>query len=192
MVRKLRKVKFKENSEAYQKIMNWFFAYPNKEMSLNDLAQTLKISKTTVNKIIRVLVEEGFLKKQVLGKVWRITCNIQHPYNFTRKIGSNLILISESSILEEIHKLIPNPKAVVLFGSYRKGDDNEESDVDIAIETIDDEDLRIMELGIITQLGYRKDVQVNLHIFSRKKVDLNLFANIANGIILEGFLEVRT
>jgi len=32
---------------------------------------------------------------------------------------------------------------------------------------------------------------VHLHIFSRNKVDLNLFANISNGIILDGFLEVH-
>ena len=40
-------------------------------------------------------------------------------------------------------------------------------------------------------IGYRKNVPVNVHVFSRNKIDLNLFANIANGIILEGFLEVR-
>ena len=44
---------------------------------------------------------------------------------------------------------------------------------------------------IIKEFGYRKDVPVNLHIFSRNKVDLNLFANISNGIILDGFLEVH-
>ena len=48
-----------------------------------------------------------------------------------------------------------------------------------------------MRLGIVEQLGYRKKVNVNLHVFSRNKIDLNLFVNIANGIVLDGFLEVR-
>jgi len=192
MGKRLRKVDPREETEAYQKVMNWFFAYPNTEMSLNDLSQELKISKTTANRIIRVLVEDDFLKKQVIGKIWRISCNLNHLYNLTRKIGYNLILVYESGILDEIHKIMPNPKAVILFGSYRKGDDNEKSDLDIAVEIIDDGDIRIVELGIISQLGYRKNVHVNLHIFSRNKVNSNLFANIANGIVLEGFLEVRT
>jgi len=55
-----------------------------------------------------------------------------------------------------------------------------------------DDELSIIRLGIIEKLGYRKNVPVNLHIFSRNKVDLNLFTNIANGIVLDGLLEVRT
>lgn len=191
MSKKLRKVNPREETEAYQKIINWYFAYPNTEMSLSDLSQELKISKTTTNKIIQGLVQDGFLNLEVIGKVWRISCNLNHSYNLTRKIGYNLILIYESGILEEIHQLIPNPKAVVLFGSYRKGDDNEKSDVDIAVETVGNEEMNIMELGVISQLGYRKNVRVNIHVFTRNKVNLNLFANIANGIVLEGCLEVR-
>ena len=54
-----------------------------------------------------------------------------------------------------------------------------------------DEDVKIVELGVLPEFGYRKDVLVNLYIFSRNKADLNLFSNIANGIVLEGFLEAR-
>ena len=99
--------------------------------------------------------------------------------------------IYQSGILEAIYKKIPNPRAVILFGSYRKGDDTEQSDIDIAVEVLGNEEMRIEKLGNVEELGFRKNVKVNLHIFSRNKVDLNLFANIANGIALSGFLEVR-
>ena len=100
-------------------------------------------------------------------------------------------MVCESGILKEIHKLTPGARAVILFGSYRKGDDTEKSDIDIAVEVLDDKEVQMIELGIVPELGYRKNVPVNLYIFSRNKIDLNLFANIANGIVLEGFLEVR-
>ena len=100
------------------------------------------------------------------------------------------MMVYESGILEEVHKIIRNPRAIILFGSYRKGDDNQDSDIDLAAEIINDEEPRIIELPSIQQFGYRKNVKVNLYIFSRNKIDLNLFSNIANGIILEGFLEV--
>ena len=51
--------------------------------------------------------------------------------------------------------------------------------------------MQIIGLGVVEQLGYRKNVPINLYIFSRNKIDLNLFANIANGFVLDGFLEVR-
>ncbi|MBS3093524.1 nucleotidyltransferase domain-containing protein [Candidatus Pacearchaeota archaeon] len=160
-------------------------------MSLNDLASQLSISKTNARTIVLQLVEEGFLSLKELGRLWRISCNKSHFFNYTIKIAYNIENIYESNILGEIRKVIPNSRAIILFGSYRKGDDTEKSDIDIAVEVIDNEDLRINQLGIIHEIGFRKNVPVNLHIFSRNKIDLNLFANIANGILLDGFLEVR-
>lgn len=191
MVTQLKRVDPREETEAYRKVLHWFFSYPNKEISLNDLTQVLEISKKTANVVVTQLVSEEFLKKDVLGRLWRISCNQGHRYNVTRKIGHNLTLIYESGIMEGIHKLLPSSKVVVLFGSYRKGDDTEKSDIDIAVEVLDNEDLRTVDLGIVPQLGYRQNVPVHIHIFSRNKIDLNLFSNIANGIVLEGFLEVH-
>ena len=94
-------------------------------------------------------------------------------------------------ILQEIHKKFGNSRSIILFGSYRWGDDNEKSDIDIAVEILGDKEVKIFKLGVIQKLGYRQNIPVNLHIFSRNKIDLNLFSNIANGIVLEGFLEVR-
>lgn len=187
---KLKNVKTEYN-EAYQKALHWFFAFPDSEMNLSSLSNKLKISKTTAGRVIKKLVNEKFLKVNQIGRTLRITCNKNHIYNYSKKVSYNLMVIYESGIIEKIHELIKNPRAIILFGSYRKGDDIETSDIDIAVEIIDNEGLRITEIGIIPQLGHRENVKVNLHTFSRNKVDVNLFSNIANGIILEGFLEVK-
>ncbi|MEK6891655.1 MAG: nucleotidyltransferase domain-containing protein [Nanoarchaeota archaeon] len=196
MVKKLKNVDLIEENQAYLKILNWFFSFPNMEVSLNDLSQQLRISKTTANKIVSELERKGFLKKEVLGRIWRISCNQNHPYNFTRKIAYNLSWVYESVIINLTKEIVLKdrgitPRAIILFGSYRKGDDTEKSDIDIAVEVLDNKDTQVIQLGVLPQFGYRTKVPINLHIFSRNKIDLNLFANIANGIVLEGFLEVR-
>ncbi|MBU1975942.1 MAG: nucleotidyltransferase domain-containing protein [Nanoarchaeota archaeon] len=180
-----------QSNEAHLKVLHWFFSYPTGAIGLNDLADALDIAKTTAKTIVLQLIEEGFLQREILGRMWRITVNSKHPYNFTRKICYNLNMISESGIIPLIYKLLDNPKAIILFGSYRKGDDNEKSDIDIAVEISGNDDVQIMELGKISRFGYRKNVAVNAYIFSRNRIDLNIFANIANGIVLDGFLEVR-
>ncbi len=190
-VKKLKKTNDIELNEAYNKALNWFFSFPNKEIGLNDLSEALKISKTTAKRVVLKLMNEGFLKREILGKIWRIYNNQGHPFNYTRKICYNLAHVYESGIMNAIYDIIPNPKAVILFGSYRKGDDNEKSDIDIAVEIVGNEEVKIVELGSVDEFGYRKNVPVNLHIFTRNKVDLNLFSNIANGIVIEGFLEAR-
>ena len=187
----LKNVEIWSLTPARDKAICWFFAYPHSELSLTDLAKKLKISKTNANRVILELVEKGFLKLQVLGKIWRISCNLKHKYNINRKIAHNFFQVTESNIIEYITQSIPSFSNIILFGSYRKGDDDENSDIDIAVEVLDKKNLEIIELGIIKKLGYRKDIKVNIHLFNRKNIDLNLFSNIANGIVLDGFLEVR-
>ncbi len=189
---KLKKVEQLELNQGALSVLHWFFAYPEVKISLTALSKELKISKKTASRVVTDLAKENFLMIEPIGKSWRIHCNIQHPYNRIYKIGQNLSLVYSSGIIEEIYRLIGNPKAIILFGSYRKGDDIGTSDLDIAVEVLGNEDMRIINLGTIAQLGFRKNVQVNLHVFSRNKIDLNLFANIANGIVLDGFLEART
>lgn len=194
MNKKLEDVKLIELNEAYQKVSYWFFSFPNIETSLNDLSEDLGISKTTAKKVVEIMEKEEFLIKKIYGKAWRITCNLEHPYNYTKKVAFNLSMIFEAyqgGLKNHILNIVGNPKAISLFGSYRRGDDTEESDIDIAVEVEDNENLRIVELGKIPNFGFRNNVAINLHIFSRNKVDINLFSNIANGIIIEGFLEVR-
>ncbi|MEK6792492.1 MAG: nucleotidyltransferase domain-containing protein [Nanoarchaeota archaeon] len=192
---KNKKIKLNKNEElelglGTLNLIYWFFAYPEIKMTLSGLAKELEISKKTASKIVTDLANEKFLTVEQIGKAWRIHCNIQHQYNKTIKIGYNLSNVYISGILQEIYKIIGSPKSIILFGSYRKGDDIGSSDLDIAVEIIGNSDLKIKNIGNVN-LGYRKNVPVNLHIFSRNKIDLNLFANIANGIVLDGFLEVR-
>jgi len=191
MTDKLRKVKIPELNDAYRRTMIWFFSFPTTETSLSDLSKEINISKTTANRVICRLSDEGFLEVKELGRVWRIKSIQKHPYNYTIKVAYNLEMIYSSGIIDEIRKVSGNPVAILLFGSYRKGDDLESSDIDIAAEVIGNEKMKVIEMGTFPEFGFRKNVKVNLHIFSRKQIDLNLFSNIANGIVLDGFLEAK-
>ena len=182
-----------EFSDVEEKVLYWFFSFPTAEMGLSDLASVLKISKLTASIVVRRLVKEEFLRLKVYGKAWSITSNVNHPAYALRKIPYTLNAVNEiyyRVLRKEILNKVGYAKSIILFGSYRKGDDTEKSDLDIAVEVSEDKQMRIVHLGNIN-IGYRKNVPVNLYIFNRNKIDLNLFANIANGIVLEGFLEVR-
>ena len=188
---KLRNVSPEEALTAHHRVMTWFFAYPNEDFTLNELHTAVGMAKTTAREAVNALLKDGFLDLKTIGRLWRIRANQTHEYFSTKKIAYNLSLVYDSRLLEHVNKNYPHALSVVLFGSYRKGDDMPGSDVDIAVEILGSEPIKIVELGIISQCGYRQNVKVNLHVFSRNEVDLNVFANIANGIVLQGFLEVR-
>lgn len=188
----LKNVLVDQLERTLDKCLVWFYSYPRTKIGLTDLAKSINSSKTATKKVVESLIQIQFLHRDIVGKAWLLSANQAHPYFTTKKIAYNLSVIYESRVLAAVYKQIPSPRAVILFGSYRWGTDVEESDIDIAVEVIDNKDLEIMLLGRIGQLGYRKNIPVNLHIFSRNKIDLNLFTNIANGIVLDGLLEVRT
>ncbi len=187
----LKNVSVSELERTFDKCLIWFYGFPRAKIGLTDLSKSIGASKTATKLIVEHLIKLQFLNREVIGKAWLLSANQKHPYFITRKIPYNLSTIYESNIIPAIYNIIPSPRAIILFGSYRWGTDVEESDIDIAIETLENKELQVIPLGIIAQLGYRKNVPVNLHVFSRNKVDLNLFANISNGIVLDGFLEVK-
>ena len=191
MVKKLKNKNLLEYSESYKKVLSYFFSFPEKPIGLNDLSKSINVSKTMVKKAVLNLVDKEVLKRDEIGKAWRIYANQKNAYFTTRKIAYNLQLVYEYNIISEVYKKIPEARAIILFGSYRWGTDNETSDIDIAVEVLGNKPPRIDSLKTIKQMEYRKDVKVNLYIFSRAKTDINLFTNIANGIVLDGLLEVK-
>jgi predicted nucleotidyltransferase len=183
--------KAKKDSGCYNKALYYLFSFPEKPVGLNELSQKVKSSKTATKNAVLRLISEGFLKKEIIGNVWRLSVNPKSQLMITKKIPYNLGLIYDSGIIAKVYDKIPEARAIILFGSYRWGTDNEKSDIDIGIEVIGNKEISIEKLMVLNKIGFRNNVIVNLHIFSRKKIDLNLFTNIANGIVLDGLLEVH-
>ena len=187
----LKGVKIEELERAYEKCLVWFYAFPRTKIGLTKLSKSIMASKTSTKLAVEHLILQGLLERGIAGKTWILSANQRHSYFRTKKVPYHIDKIYESGIVDAVQKAVPQARAIILFGSYRYGDDTEESDIDIAVEVLGNQEMQITRLGNVQQFGYRKNVPVNLHIFSRNKIDLNLFANIANGFVLDGFLEVR-
>jgi len=179
------------SNTGIEKVQRVLVRFPEREFSLSDLAQEAGVAKANIGKILEWLYKIDFIRIEKLTKIWRIRANQGSP-NYTKiKIIFNLTGIYMSGLIETLNEKYRNPKAIILFGSYRKGEDISTSDIDIAIE-MDEitkyKTVRIKELETIEKKLCRK---IQIHFFNRKAVDINLFNNIANGIVLSGFLEVR-
>lgn len=173
------------------RILYWFFACPNTDFTFSEICKQTNTAKKTGQIVIEELFKRQLVAKTELGKLWRLRANTESKEFRRAKIAYNLSLIYESGIVDIILKKYPQSRAVILFGSYRKGDDIFGSDVDIALEVPGTRETILDKTEHFSTFGYRTNVPISIHIFSRKHIDSNVFANIANGIVLEGFLEVR-
>ena len=179
------------NETARQRIFEVLFRYPDKEFSLSDLAKEARVKKSNIGEILDELHKSGYIEITKLSKIWRIKAN-QSDWRYKRsKIVHNLNLVYQSGLVDFLVDYYKNPRVIILFGSFRNGDDVTSSDIDIAVEM--DEDCEYQVMGLRQLADFEKGVgrKVQIHLFNRKNIDLNVFTNVSNGIKLWGYLEVK-
>ena len=180
---------YKETAKL--RVLEVLFLYPEKEFSMTDLAKEAKVAKANIGKILEELRSKDFIGVTKLNVMWRIKSNQQNKGFARSKIIYNLNLIYQSRLADFLVDFFKNPKSIILFGSFRKGEDISNSDIDIAIESEDSKEYRIIQLKELAGLEGKIRRKIQLHLFNRKNIDAGLFNNIANGIVLSGFLEVK-
>jgi predicted nucleotidyltransferase len=192
----MKKTSVRKNEQEFEwtttyLVMGHFFKYPRIDFTLSEVAQATNLSKSTVSAIINNLRNAGFVRITDLGIVYRITANPDSWIYRREKIIYNFANVVRSDIVEHLVNKYKNPKCILLFGSYRKGEDDEDSDIDIAVEVTDGEETGEFHLEgfkLFEDFAKRKVV---VHVFTRKQVNNNVFMGIANGIVLHGLLEAR-
>jgi predicted nucleotidyltransferase len=135
-----------------------------------------------VIRYIKELVKEELLKKEEIGKITLYSANRTNQKYLLYKKLFNIETIHTSGLIEHLKE--HNCKTIILFGSYNKGEDTEESDIDVYIECKHP----IKELSQFEKKLNRK-IQLfqydNIHAIKNKE----LANNIINGTIIEGFIE---
>lgn len=163
-----------------------FFIHPTKRHYLIDISRSIGLAHTSVKKSLNKLSKQGVIVKSVEKKGRRkfplYRANLGNKLFKRYKIGYNISSILESKLVEFIEDKL-TPKSIVLFGSYRRGEDSEKSDIDIFIECKKAElDIRSFE----KKLGRKIELHFNKNFNSYPK---ELKNHIINGMVLSGFLE---
>ncbi|MBI4140805.1 MarR family transcriptional regulator, partial [Candidatus Woesearchaeota archaeon] len=104
---------------AKKKILEVLFRYPEKEFSLSDLAKEAGVAKANIGKILAEFQELGLITIEKLSKIWRIKPNQTNWFYIKSKILYNLNFVYVSGVVEFLLDFFKNPKALLLFGSFR-------------------------------------------------------------------------
>lgn len=172
-----------------QRVLEVLFKHPDKEFSLSDLAKEAGVAKANIGNILSELEKYGLIQITKLSKIWRISANRTSWMFIKNKIVYNLNFIYQSGVIEFLNEYFKHPKSIILFGSFRKGEDTTGSDIDIAIET-DEKEYKVMGLRELIAFENLVGRKIQLHFFNKKNIESFLFNAIANGIVLLGYLEV--
>jgi len=110
--------------------------FKENSLSVNDVANQLKISKGLVSKYFDILAREGILKK-TNGKP------LVTDSSFVKGIR---ILFNIKNVNPRIFKKYPFVKSAGIYGSCAKGENKEDSDVDLWIRVKDTDENRLASL----------------------------------------------
>ena len=108
--------------------------YPSKKLRLRQIERELGLSFPSVVRYCDELKKGGILATVETGNVVFYTAARTDERYLLEKRLFNLRVLHESGIIDHIRQELGNP-AIALFGSFAKGEDSEESDIDLYIET---------------------------------------------------------
>ena len=167
-------------------VLEVFFEEPSKKHYLMEISKKSKLAHTSVKKYLKELKRKNIIREEVERKGTRkfplFIANLDNnQYKKNKKIH-NLLKLIESGLIEFLKDNLM-PKSIVLFGSYQRGENSEDSDIDIFVECKKEK----LDLTKFKKLLKRN---IQLHFKGDfKKYPKELKNNIINGVILEGYLE---
>lgn len=170
-----------------EKVLDVFFKEPTKVHSLKDISLKANLAHTSVKKLLVELLKANLILEKIEKRGKRkfpiYFSNLEGIYFKKLKQVSNLRELYESDLAKKINESLM-PKSIILFGSYSGGEDIEESDIDIFVESSEKEiPLKVFEKKLARKINllFNEDL---------KNLNKNLKENVLNGIILEGVIDL--
>jgi len=166
-------------------IKEYFFTNPTVKLRVRETERTLNLPLPSIINYTKELVKGKILKKITIGNVNFFSADRSSEEYILQKKLFNIKSIYESKLIKYLIEEYSNP-IIILFGSYYKGEDIENSDIDLYIETSTKQKFELKK--------YEKILKRKIQIFNFKnirEVKNNFLANnIINGLTLNNFIEV--
>ena len=164
-----------------RRVLEYFMQRPD-EIHIRGLSEEVEMPYPSVRKALKDLEEEGFVESDEKSKM-TFYSPTGEKFRKAKKLV-NLEKLEDSGIANFLEKEL-RPEAVVLFGSFLEGRDDEDSDIDIAVISGREKDLDLKEFE--ETLGR----EIHLTEVENLKQENKEFRNtLANGLVLQGYLEV--
>lgn len=159
-----------------------FAKNPRRAYQIRELAREIKLAATSIKIHLRELERQNLVKKEKTGVYDAYKADFDgEEFRFYKKV-LNLINLRESGIISDLERMT-TPDAIILFGSYAKGEDTENSDIDIFLLTKE----KKIELW-----KYERKLNRKIQLFFSEdlnKLPAELQNNIINGVIVSGFIK---
>jgi len=172
----MKRIIFKTNS---QKIIEYLIKKPGYKFLSKEIQVATRISKAGANFALLDLVKTGLIKREKKGNIYLYTIDDEHPVIKQLKVLQNVI-----NLTPLITKMKHKTNKIILFGSTSRGENTEESDIDLFVVTNQVEEVE----RLIEKKSYKGKIQLitrtPLQYIEMEKTDPHFYQQVERGIIL--------
>ncbi len=165
------------------KLLQEFFDYPKKDFQIRELSRRINLAQISIINHLKVLVKDELIIKEHKSIYPSFRANKSNETFKLLKKQNLVFRIKTSKLIDFLEEKL-KPNCIVLFGSASKGEDIENSDVDLFIQS--------KETSLNLE-KYGKSLNRKINLFfepNLKNLSKELLNNIINGEILYGYLKV--
>jgi predicted nucleotidyltransferase len=165
------------------RLLEHYFINPTSKLRVRQIERELNIPLPSAIRYARDLEKAGLLTREKIGNVVFYTANRDHAFILEKKLY-NIKSLYACGLVDYLREELSNP-SIIVFGSYSKGEDTEQSDIDMYIQSPSKKTISLEK--------YEKILKRNIQAFRHKSIhdiqNIHLANNIINGVILNGFIE---
>ncbi|MEK6914729.1 MAG: nucleotidyltransferase domain-containing protein [Nanoarchaeota archaeon] len=165
------------------KVLKIFFDNTTTIFGLREISRKASLALPSVKKYLDELASEGLIRKEVRKNTPQYIANRDSEKFKFYKILSIQYELFESGVIEYIWKQV-SPEAIILYGSSRKGESIENSDIDLFV---------IGKKIEINLDKFEKILNKKIHLIINNFYDVpkELRKNLINGILLKGYINTK-
>ncbi len=158
----------------------------NREYYIREVEKLLKISPRTSQLLLEDLESKGIIKSKIRGKIKTFKLNInkhtKRYLSFVEQYKIIAFLEKQSLIKEVIEKISPHINGIgIIFGSYAKGLEKENSDLDILV-------IGDYNNGEIKKNSKKYNLDINIKHYSKELFEEELTKDILLKEIMKNHL----
>ena len=162
-----------------QKVLKTLAKNPSQSLMASEIMKSTKISKAGANIVLRELAEAGLIKRSVKGKTHLYQVDFRDPL-----VKQFKVIGSIAELYPLIKKLEKISQQIILFGSASRGENLEDSDIDLFVLTRAEEEVRKV-IKKFNRHNKIKAIVKNPSNFAKlEKEDPTFYQEIQRGIIL--------
>jgi len=166
------------------RVKEYFFLNPTARLRVRQIEKEAKVPLPSAIRYAKELEKEGILKSGLIAGIKLYSADRSSKRFLVEKMLFNIRQMHESGLVAYLVEEYNN-SAIILFGSYARGEDIETSDIDLYIET----NAKDIKTSSEFEKKLKRDVQIFAYKSAKDIKNKELANSIINGIRLNGVVE---